>query len=192
MSTEFWFPTPIYYHIISGAEFDQCQQEIKLGLQNYNLNELNSPWGDSIGTTFQYEENHNFIEEMNALQNQIKLQCLNFLQEINVTADIKIKESWLNVSKKNNFQHFHVHHGYDLSGVYYYQTTGNDGDIQFKHPSLTNRIHSVTAHLNTTVKFTPEVGKLIIFPSFLEHAVFHNQSEDTRISISFNAELVKS
>jgi uncharacterized protein (TIGR02466 family) len=74
----------------------------------------------------------------------------------------------------------------DLSGVYYHQTTNNDGDIVFRNPSLVNRFHKLTYNIGNSVNYTPEVGKILLFPSFLEHAVFHNNSDDKRISISFN------
>ena len=99
---------------------------------------------------------------------------------------IDIKQSWCNISNRDAFQHFHVHGDMDLSGVYYHQTNGNDGDIVFRNPSLVNRFHKLTYNIDNSVNYKPEVGKILLFPSFLEHAVFHNNSDDKRISISFN------
>jgi ectoine hydroxylase-related dioxygenase (phytanoyl-CoA dioxygenase family) len=37
----------------------------------------------------------------------------------------------------------------------------------------------------------PEEGDLLIFPSYLHHSVEENLSEDERIVISFNIEILK-
>jgi ectoine hydroxylase-related dioxygenase (phytanoyl-CoA dioxygenase family) len=40
-------------------------------------------------------------------------------------------------------------------------------------------------------EYLPENGKLIVFPSWLEHSVLANKTNEIRISIAFNVNKVK-
>jgi ectoine hydroxylase-related dioxygenase (phytanoyl-CoA dioxygenase family) len=40
-----------------------------------------------------------------------------------------------------------------------------------------------------TVKIKPEEGKLLIFPSYIHHAVEENLSDQDRVVISFNIDI---
>ena len=42
---------------------------------------------------------------------------------------------------------------------------------------------------NDSIKFVPEVGKMLIFPSYLKHFVYPFYSEGERRSMSFNADM---
>jgi uncharacterized protein (TIGR02466 family) len=43
----------------------------------------------------------------------------------------------------------------------------------------------------TNGQYLPEGGKMILFPSWLEHSVLKNRSSEPRISIAFNINLKK-
>ena len=40
------------------------------------------------------------------------------------------------------------------------------------------------------IKYPPKEGDICIFPAFFEHWVEENQSDEDRISVSFNVELI--
>ena len=41
-------------------------------------------------------------------------------------------------------------------------------------------------HLNNNFVIKPKVGKLLLFPSWLEHGVHINHTDHERMSVSFN------
>lgn len=114
--------------------------------------------------------------------------------------DVKIylNNLWININQKSSFNRPHVHPGSVLSGTYYVDCDTNSGNIVFKHPSMG---HQYTIKDGAVSEFTeynaahwsvlPEIGKLIVFPSWLEHYVEPNVSERERISIAFNIEIEK-
>jgi uncharacterized protein (TIGR02466 family) len=95
--------------------------------------------------------------------------------------------SWLTCSQQNDFIHIHNHGDFDLSGVYYYKTSNLDGDLFFRSPVISGRTARCSSMLHQTpLVYKPYVGKLLLFPSWLEHGVKRNESYDQRISLSFN------
>jgi len=189
MPVEYFFPTPIYYDLLKDDDLLVSQTEIFNYLKHLNEHKLLNPWGDTVSTTFKYGEYDQILLSTPKFNDIIKTHCKNFLQAYNITNNFYIKESWINISKKLDFQHFHIHDDFDLSGVYYYQTCGDDGDLVLKNPSLVNRFHVLTSKIDSSIFYKPEVGKLILFPGFLEHAVYHNTTDNERISVTFNVRI---
>ncbi len=104
---------------------------------------------------------------------------------------ITILEMWSIVNKKKTFNVQHSHPNSLLSAAYYVKAKKNSGSIKFfdpkemkvmYHPPIKS-YHEISAEV---IKIEPEEGKLLIFPSYLNHAVEENQSDEDRIVISFN------
>ena len=101
-------------------------------------------------------------------------------------------QAWINVHTfgASNERHNHDSHaGTFMSGVFYVKCPEGCGKIRFYDP----RPHINTApdmryynDANTYHWFTPVPNTLIMFPAWLEHDVEPNQSQEERISISFN------
>ena len=107
---------------------------------------------------------------------------------------IKITNMWaiVNIGGASNSKH---HHGNSaLSAAYYVRAPKNSGDIVFydprpapvfSHPKA-NKPNNLNAMVNS---ITPVEGGLVMFPSYLEHSVNANMSNEERIVISFNISL---
>jgi uncharacterized protein (TIGR02466 family) len=184
------FPTPIYSSEFVGAEdlFDSIQTEIRDILPKYE-NRLNYSWGDKVLTSVFITKN--FLDDTPKLKQYIESHIKCFICEINNQYSIKFIKSWVNYIAPGGYQNYHNHLlEPDLSGVYYYKTNQHDGDIMFKTDSG-GLNHSKIFGNSTIIKQTPKIGKLILFPSFLEHSVELNKSMSDRISISFNCTINK-
>ena len=100
-----------------------------------------------------------------------------------------ITQSWLNKNGKGEFHHEHKHPNSMISGVWYPQIHEKLPPIQFRD-SLQRDINiSVKEfnHFNSATFMLPmKKGELILFPSNLQHSVPANQSDEERISLSFN------
>ena len=93
---------------------------------------------------------------------------------------IKVEGYWGHIHEKHMSTNTHNHHPHYVSAVLYVAIPEGSGTIVFR-PSL-NR-HDDTAYAS---HFPPKRGRFFIFPSYLDHYVTRNQSDEKRISISFN------
>lgn len=100
---------------------------------------------------------------------------------------------WMNANPPGGFNAPHTHPGAHWSGVYYVSQpaveTGNSGMIEFLDPrtDLPNwRILGANA-FRSKKKLRPSAGEMILFPSYLVHWVYPNDSGEERVSIAFNA-----
>jgi hypothetical protein len=97
------------------------------------------------------------------------------------------RTSWLTLSERGDFIHVHNHGDFDISGVYYYKTTSVEGELFFRSPVISGRTARCNSMMHQApLNYKPYVGKLLLFPSWLEHGVKRNDTYDTRISLSFN------
>ena len=111
---------------------------------------------------------------------------------------IDFRNLWINVNGKGNFNRSHIHFGCDLSGVLWIKTSKECGSIEFVSPNVYTQGSEMDFYSDEIKErynlypgwaFTPEEGKIIIFPSSLSHHVYSNKSNEDRISVSFNMRL---
>ena len=94
--------------------------------------------------------------------------------------DIVIANYWGHIHEKNMSTTLHNHFDSYVSAVCYVSVPVGSGSIVFR-PRLNQYDNSAYAS-----KFEPERGVYYMFPSYLDHFVTRNLSEDLRVSISFN------
>lgn len=104
---------------------------------------------------------------------------------------IMILDMWSVVNTKNTFNVQHAHPNSLLSAAYYVKAKKNSGQINFYDPKDMKvmyhpPIHNYNEISAEIIKVEPEEGKLILFPSYLNHSVGENLSDEDRIVISFN------
>ena len=189
MTIENWFSVPVLYHDFADVELKLIQKEIKDAMPQINNMDLSNPWGDTVETSFKYNKECNIIKELNleylnqAILNQADLLC----ETYDLSYKLTIKESWINISNPGGFQFAHKHLPYLLSGVYYYNATEDDGSLQFLSPNPYHDERTYPFGFNK-ITYKPVTGRLILFPSYLEHLVNINNNDSKRISLSFNLE----
>lgn len=98
---------------------------------------------------------------------------------------------WFNVSVAGYSHKAHVHPNNFLSGVYYAKAHDNCGRIVFDDPRpqvkvLIPDIKEPTPFNTFNFEIQPQVGDMVLFPSWLTHRVQANTSEHERLSVSFN------
>lgn len=102
--------------------------------------------------------------------------------------NLGIDNAWVNINKTNNSNISHYHPQSALSGVIYLQTSPKAGRIVFENPTVSGAfpIDPAVKHFFGVYFIAPEVGDVLIFPSYLKHYVEPNLSSEDRISIAFN------
>ncbi len=103
----------------------------------------------------------------------------------------EITGCWATVLASGAAHKAHSHPNNYLSGVYYVRTPPGADTINFHDPRnqagvIRPPVVELTAENTDQVVVRVANGTLLVFPSYLEHSVDANPSEEERISISFN------
>ena len=105
-----------------------------------------------------------------------------------------IGNMWANINPPGGYNRPHIHPNSHFSGVYYIKAPQNSGEIVFNDPRsaahmiMPERVKDIKppSHLWREVRVIPLEGRMLMFPSWLWHCVEPNESNDIRISVSFN------
>ena len=108
---------------------------------------------------------------------------------------VKITSMWAIINSGGNANARHHHGNSAVSGAYYVRAPKDSGDIVFYDPRpapiyfhpKSNKPNLLNAMVNS---ISPAEGVLVLFPSYLDHSVNANLSNDERIVISFNISLI--
>ena len=102
-----------------------------------------------------------------------------------------VTDCWANINSPGSYNRKHTHFNSMLSGVYYPSVPDKSGHIVFTDPRIQAYVISLPVTKKTTftsrqIRRTPRTGEFILFPSWLEHSVDANESEEERVSVAFN------
>jgi len=111
---------------------------------------------------------------------------------------ISMGNMWFNINGKNHSNSVHIHDNAFVSGVFYIKARPGQGAINLYKcysqdyvVASACRIERYTPISSSAVSYQPMTGKLIMFPGNLPHGVEGNESEEERVSISFNVKLMR-
>jgi uncharacterized protein (TIGR02466 family) len=181
------FGIPVYVNNIKLKN-----QEIKY-LINLEYDRLDQENGSVTKNT--YILNDPYLKN---LKKEILNHLNNFLfndLKINKKTIFKMLNSWCLKHQKNDFSQIHVHNNSLISGVLYLKVNNKSGDLMFhKNPYWRNIFpKSIDIEFDNYNEATsdywyikPSIGTIVLFPSFLEHSVAKNESDEDRYSCAFN------
>ena len=103
---------------------------------------------------------------------------------------------WAIINKKGNFNIEHTHPNNYLSAAYYVKAPKNCGNFKATNPNILNRhIRAKAEQANELNSNSASIkineGDLIIFPAYLPHSVDENRSDEDRVIVSFNIDILK-
>jgi uncharacterized protein (TIGR02466 family) len=188
MPTQDIFPTKIYQAVPPNVDIIQTEIEHVLPLLEFNRS--GKPFGHANNLTTMQDNLIGRYQLKNlgeALEFHIKQYCLDLEFEFKPYRCF----SWFTRNEPGDYLQIHHHNDVDITGTYYYQTNGNDGDFFFESP-VAPAPHSIcfsSQHHRLYIK--PEVGKIILFPGWIRHGVLTNTSDTDRIGISFNISFMR-
>ena len=100
---------------------------------------------------------------------------------------------WANINYPGCSNRPHLHPNALFSGVYWIKTPVKSGNLMLYDPRpgihtiMPNRKEGqLPSQLWREIHYEPVAGRIIMFPAWLWHEVRTNESNDTRISVSFN------
>lgn len=103
-------------------------------------------------------------------------------------------QAWANINGTGSMNCPHSHPGAQWSGVYYVKTpeaksSPSSGMLEFLDPrggSITSQAIRGAECFSPKYSILPRSGLLVLFPSYLVHWVYPNDSTEERMSIAFN------
>jgi uncharacterized protein (TIGR02466 family) len=191
MHFENWFCTPIWLHKLDLKDYDFKQiLEYCLQLKSNNVGRVLSNVGGWQSQDLVYSSITN--TPLYLAFNQIIPLLQLCMQDLGSSKYLQLDNAWVNINSKTNWNKSHVHEGSVLSGVFYLTDNNSSLEIQRDDNVSTYFLDHVVRSNNQTdlsyksITYTPTKNQLIIFPSWLKHAVLPSDSNDLRISVAFN------
>ena len=189
MQTHLVFPTPI------------VEDSIESDLEQYvmDLSRIDDGVKLSNKGGYQSKHFHKPEKEFEDLWEKIEKKLNHFHKDIaKLKGHVEINEWWFNINYKGCANRQHQHPTSLHSGVYYIKTPEKCGDICFPNPNQTlmwgwpGGLLMESNHINSgIVSLTPRKNILFIFPSWSNHSVDPNLSDEPRISLSFNTGVIQ-
>lgn len=96
--------------------------------------------------------------------------------------NLELYNVWFNINGTDAFNMTHTHPHSIYSGVMWIKAPEDCGNLVMVDPSA----HNMFGIVPTEYEFEPVEGKVVIFPAHLPHFVKPNNSDEDRISVSFN------
>lgn len=189
------FPTPILRVAATTDNYDLVQLEIKRAYESIHL------IGDTSAVSYNYKDKeqtkifnktYDFIQQYNCieLEKRIYAAVNEYLDRIGWQSEktFTIKNSWININNEDVDHSAHCHPGYDISGVYYFRVSEQQGGLSFNNPNIISFYGQFPQSplCPQTLTVVPDDGDIILFPSWMIHGVRKNKSNEERISIAFN------
>jgi len=182
------FPTSVWQVRLAPDIVAKIDHAVRKSLREMNPELAELAPGDSWQSDHQLHTLDEFRELVSSIMHSTRT-ILKFLKV--VSEEIELTGCWANVASRGASHAMHNHPNNYLSGVYYVQTSPGADTINFHDPrSQAGVVRPPVSELTSqnvdqvVVKVTN--GTLLMFPSYLAHSVPPSQSDEQRISVSFN------
>jgi len=184
-----WFPSAV------GIADNKDNDKIKNSLIKHciSLSKKKEKGGKDwvANSTYNTLNTYNIVndEKFNLLNKWVLEKINNYKNELSILNNLKMETGWFNIYKKNDYQEFHDHGEHSLSAVYFLKSDPKkDAKLIFKNPIPNSYNMPEYTFINFSKKaiYDPVPGRLIIFPSNLEHCVEQQKTNNIRISIAYN------
>ena len=186
MIKEGFFPTLIYAEDFKLNTDELAQNIINWSKENEGVQKTNVNGWHSETEMHKKPEYKPLVDELFKMVHQLFNE--EFLDKQAVLGNM-----WANINYQGGYNKPHVHPNALFSGVYYVKTPPNCGRLicQDPRPGIqtcmpTRKKVEIPKYLWRDVHLQPQENRAIIFPAWLWHSVEPNQSNENRISISFN------
>ena len=188
MHRELHFPTPIY---IADIEHPTLNQDLERDIiawskEDKGITRTNVKGWHSATNMHERPEFKNLVNMLYACQKTI------YEQEYYESEPV-LGNMWANINPPGGMNRAHQHANSLWSGVYWIKTPKNCGQLKIDDPrSVACMIRPRQKDIKKPDRlwrethYDPIAGRCIMFPSWLMHCVDPNESNDIRISVSFN------
>jgi len=196
------FPVPI--HVFDIKDFELYKKDLIDYAYNLRSKDPEDSKGSNYGIkssvrhTIEGWQSKTFpLYDQSDKLHSILMDCITSLPPLKENINVYSK-AWVNINSPGSLNLQHSHPGCDLSGVLWVKCPDKSGNIVFHSPSSFETFQEIESYTEDfknnnnyhhSYLFPPMEGRMLIFPSHLEHDVRENLSNEDRISVSFNIKL---
>jgi uncharacterized protein (TIGR02466 family) len=173
-------------------DFEEEKEKFLKVVQEYKQEHPEAQNISNVGG-YQTEKFIHSKEELNSLFSYIHSFANYAADELNFVArDTYITSSWANIGDSRQSMHTEHTHGDVFSGVFFLNTPEKSGNLCIRNIATNSMwmgsklCQEKNQFTSTLVKISPVEGEILLWPSYLPHAVETNDHDDVRISISFD------
>jgi len=135
---------------------------------------------------FEFEK----FNQLSTLINAAEVFSVDTLISKNLRSNIGEIAFWLNINKSYSYNVMHSHGRADLIGVYYVSVPENSGNFVILRNDGSQYCNLYEGREDLLeLNLQPKEGRLYLMPGYLWHYVEASESQEDRISISFNVYL---
>jgi len=186
MIREEFFPTSIYGFDVKLDNDKLAQDIINWSNQDPGVKKTNVKGWHS-------QTDMHIKPEYKPLVDQLRLAMDQVWKDQFLDQEPMLGNMWANINPPGGSNQPHVHPNCLYSGVYYIKSNPQAGRLKIYDPRSGAQIvmphrkdKQPPKHLWRDANLDPLPGRIIIFPAWLWHSVEPNESNDIRISVSFN------
>ena len=188
MHRELLFPTPVYIADIKHPTLNQDLERdiIAWSKEDKGITRTNVKGWHSTTDMHERPEFKNLVNMLYACQKTV------YEQEY-YESEPFLGNMWANINPPGGSNRAHQHPNSLWSGVYWIKTPKNCGQLKIDDPRSVacmtrprQKDGKKPDRLWRETHYEPVAGRCIMFPSWLMHCVDPNESNDVRISVSFN------
>ena len=186
MIKEQFFPTTIYGHDTQLDNNFLANEIVAWSKQNKGVQKTNVNGWHS-------ETNMHELPQFKPLVDELFKMVSEVFNEEWVDRQPRLGNMWANINYQGGYNKPHIHPNSLFSGVYYVKAPKDSGKLACNDPRPGIQLNMPVRksgqppkHLWRECHLEPIEGRIIIFPFYLWHNVEPNQSNDIRISVSFN------
>ena len=160
--------------VIEGTVFEDFDKLTEILIDNYSNRLSYDP------TSSRYEDTKC---PSSSIVDNIFNQITNDFYDV-TKENVVVDTYWGHIHEKNMSTKLHDHPNSFASGVVYISVPKGSGSIVFSPTiDIRNRDRFLTS-------FPPKRGRYYVFPNYLDHYVTRNNSDEMRVSLSFNLKKV--
>lgn len=205
MPIETWFPLAIYYDDLQDASaHQQSLIDAVLQLEQAGAEPRNYPEMAWTGDLHGVEQIHTY-PEFAWIVEQVEAHTAIYLEELGVDlskVDLYIQRAWPIITRPEQEIGAHCHNTAHISAVYYINVPTEEGadpgSLVFFNDARVNEVSPGLGSENTAIvdadnslnqlyaTYPPVEGRLLLFPAKQRHAVTMNETEELRLSLSFD------
>lgn len=188
LKTDSFWPTILYYKdLVDVDDFNRDLEEKILAWSKADpgVNKTNRKGWHSTTDMHTRPEFKNLVDLLYQTQYEI-------YQQEGLAGEPVLGNMWANLNYPGGSNAMHIHPNSLWSGAYYVTAEPTSGNIYFEDPraislmTMPRRTAEQPINSQRIIDSLPQPGRLIMFPSWLNHGVRENLSGKNRISVSFN------